>query len=88
VTRRDVLQIVALAGLSPKIAEVRVEPELQAGDLVVIEAPHRLPHDAIWYLSTRLREELPDGVRIVILEDGVRFSVHRGVGRIEGLDHV
>ena len=85
-TRRDVLQLVTLAGLSPKM--VRVEPAVQAGDVVVIESPHMLPHDALWYISERLRHELPDGVRIVVLEDGMRFSVHRGIGRIEGLDHV
>ena len=86
-TRRDVLQIVALAGLSPKIAEVRVEPALQAGDLVVIEFSRAVQQDGIKNLIDRLRDELPEGVRVVVLQDGARFSVHRGLGR-KGQDHV
>ena len=83
-TRRNL--IASLVGL-PVFAGVKVaasvEPAVQADDLVVIEYPGLLSTSSEHAIRAQIERILPPQARCVILHDGMKLRVERGIAKAE-----
>lgn len=84
-TRRSLFK--ALAGVLPVGATGRLEADVRASDLVTIEFPGHVSAET----SARIRDHIRQmweratakpGPPVIILDNGAKLSVHRGVARV------
>ena len=59
---------------------------LEPGDMLVYTSPNWLTHSTIEKITTRLKQMIPPGVNLAILDGGARFNVIRREESMEVTD--
>lgn len=80
-TRRGLMQ--ALASVLPTSLAIRVEPEIQPADLLVIKSRELLPTRTIHRIREeveRLWPEQRQRPRVLVLGESLTLTVHRHIG--------
>jgi hypothetical protein len=75
--RRTWLQ--SLARMLPATAAIRMEEALMPGDLVIVTCPGSISVELADLFKSRIEGLLPPGVATIVVGDGIRVHVERGM---------